>query len=503
MVLVGDFNKEVTGLLKSKYPTEKERLLELNLSSSSRNPSFNYSVSSLTGGNGASKTLSGCEGSGVCCGGGGKTISGASGGRLFALDGSSTLKWSMFSTQLETKMDMNGLSILEARASSPGGGLSLSSKYERSSKGSSSGLGNLEIGGDIQRERFQSRLRVSPSLECLGCVNKLNKENKGSIGMMLSNTVTLRPFSCMSSSLSLGAMISSPDVGALPYNRSSTKLVMGLMIKGPFYVKYPKELASLPSQGVVVQNKRQHYGFGDLSPRMEDLAKSAITTTTAAGSGSESGTESPNYILSLQTNTSGGSNGHNCKISGFTGGLLLNNLAGNRLTLGMMVSYNALGGGGIGGGGSPQSLVTSNGGGGSDHSAGGCTQTEESCDASCSRRDYYKLTRFSDKVQYSIGGKVSFGSMGDRYSGILSKGSGSSEFGLSGEDCGQDSSKTTANITTTDLRFKMMNNFKMAYSLTYRFTRSLSATFGAQVDPKKLGTCPDSIKYGFILDMTA
>lgn len=502
MVLVGDFNRELAGLLKSKYPTEKERLLELNLSSNNKNPSFNYSVSSLTGGDGASKALGGCDGSGVCCGGGSKAVCGTTGGRLFALDGSSTLKWSIFSTQLETKMDMSGLSILEARTSPLGGGLSLSSKYERFSKGSSSsGLGSLEIGGDIQRESFQSRLRVSPSLERLGCVNKLSKGSRGSIGMMLSNSITMRPFSCIGGgSLSLGAMISSPDVTGLPYNKSSTKLVMGLMLRGPFCVKYPKDLEPLSSQGF--RDKKQRFAFGDLNQKRDDLVRS-----TGCG---ESGAEPPSYILSVQTNTSDG--GQSSRISGFTGGLLLNNLAGNRLTLGMMVSYNALGGGGGrggGGAGSPRPLVTGNAGGSEDHyPAGSCTQTqttEESCEEKSVKMDCYRLTRFSDKVQYSLGGKISFGSMEDNScKKVSSKGSGS-QSGGGGDSCGNSSTKAaTGSTNTTDLRFKVMNNFKMAYSLTYRFTQNLSATFGAQVDPRQLSSSnPDSIKYGFILDMSA
>ncbi|OII72431.1 uncharacterized protein cubi_00426 [Cryptosporidium ubiquitum] len=475
MVLVGDFNKEIIGLFKTKYPTEKEKLLELNLSSISRNPSFNCNLSSLYGGKNGNKPKC-CEEGNACCGEDNKNSD--KNNKLFTLDGSSTLKWDMFSTQMETKIDMNGIAIMEAKTT-PYYGLSLTSKYERFSKGlssSSSGSGSLEIGGDIQKEYFQSRFRVSPSLESLGCVNKLNKENKDSIGMMLSNTITMKPFSCINS-LSFGTMISSSNVN-LPYNKNSIKIVMGLMLKGPLFVRKTLKECELSQKG-----GGNYYNYHSLNHKKENFGsrfKSGINYNDHENTIKEETSSSftPNYILSIQTNT----NNHNNKLSGFTGGLFLNNLLKNYLTLGVMVSYNAA----LNNGGNYQTVNNI-----IEHNTVMSNNQINSLNESS--KAYKSFATFSEKVQYTIGGKVSFGSI-DNYCLFGKKLNLDSEY--------NGSSNTDDNLKSTDLRFKIMNNFKMAYSLTHRFTRNISATFGAQVDPKKLDN-PDSVKYGFILDINA
>ncbi|KAJ1606708.1 hypothetical protein OJ253_2643 [Cryptosporidium canis] len=481
MVLVGDFNKEIVGLFKSKYPTEKDKLLELNLSSSSKNPSCSYSVSSLFGGCGSKvgnyEESVGCcsggkAGGGGCCGSGNDN---GNGNKLFSLDGSSILKWNVFSAQLETKMDMSGLAILEARTL-PYYGLSLSSKYERFSK--SSGLGTLEIGGDIQRECFQSRFRVSPSIESLGCVNRLNKENKSSIGMMLSNTVTWRPFSGRNT-LSLGGMVSSSNVN-LPYSKNSIRVMMGLMLRGPLCMNNSKDLG-LSIAGGERRQKRDHCGSRFSLAGIGSMGEGESSAKSRAEAES-----SANYILSVQTNT----NNHNNRISGFTGGLFLNNMFKNSLALGMLVSYNMTV--------SPNSITSSTGGekmmtssntSTSNNGMGGMAGAGQTEHGPLAKTDFGGISRISERVQYTVGGKISFGSMDGRCR-------------MFGREASSDLSSEEEGMKSTDLRFKVMNNFRMAYSLTYRFTRNVSATFGAQVDPRRWEN-PDSVKYGFVLDMSA
>ncbi|KAL7068141.1 hypothetical protein ACR3K2_14110 [Cryptosporidium serpentis] len=55
---------------------------------------------------------------------------------------------------------------------------------------------------------------------------------------------------------------------------------------------------------------------------------------------------------------------------------------------------------------------------------------------------------------------------------------------------------------TTDVKFRISNDAKVAYSLTHRFHKNLSATFGAQFDTYRMSS-PDSVKYGIIFDLTA
>ncbi|KAJ1609357.1 hypothetical protein OIY81_2389 [Cryptosporidium canis] len=384
-------------------------------------------------------------------------------------------------------MDMSGLSILEARTL-PYYGLSLSSKYERFSK--SSGLGTLEIGGDIQRECFQSRFRVSPSIESLGCVNRLNKENKSSIGMMLSNTVTWRPFSGQNT-LSLGGMVSSSNVN-LPYSKNSIKVMMGLMLRGPLCMNNSKDLG-LSISGSERRQKRDHYGSRFSLAGIGGMGEGESSAKSRAEMES-----SANYILSVQTNT----NNHNSRISGFTGGLFLNNMLKNSLALGMLVSYNITG--------SPHSISSSTGGdkmittASSSSSSSSSTNSSSGCGSSGSmgmtgagqtehgplaKTDFGGLSRISERVQYTVGGRISFGSMDGRCR-------------MFGRGASSDSGSEEEGMKSTDLRFKVMNNFRMAYSLTYRFTRNVSATFGAQVDPRRWEN-PDSVKYGFVLDMSA
>ncbi|KAH8581862.1 uncharacterized protein ELE39_003665 [Cryptosporidium sp. chipmunk genotype I] len=501
MVLVGDFNKEVIGLFKSKYPTEKDKLLELNLSSICKNPSFSYNISSSLNGEKNGNKVKCCDEGNGSCGENNNNISNSK--QIFTLEGNSTLKCNIYSTQMETKMDMNGISIMEVKTR-PYYGVSLISKYERFPKvsGSSnidSGSGCLEIGGDIQSGYIQSRFRISPSIGTLGCVNKLNKENKDSIGMMLSNTVTLRPFSCVNS-LSLGAMISSSNVN-LHYissnnnNRNSMKIMMGLMLKGPLFMGSCKNVFEDSSKGFGQLN---HQGLIHKKESLGSRFKSNITFNNdnndlnsrikESSSLTSASIPTPNYVLSLQTNT----NNHNNKLSGFTGGLILNNLIRNYLTLGLMVSYN-----------------TGNSNGGVNLIGGDNNQQIEDNGLTLMSKNkgskaYYEncLSKFSEKVQYTIGGKISFGSM-DSNNNTNSDICSLFDKKLSlenGTNVGD--SDNISNVKSTDLRFKIMNNLKMAYSLTHNFTRNISATFGAQIDPRKLNN-PDSIKYGFILDMSA
>ncbi|KAK9173794.1 hypothetical protein CmeUKMEL1_18110 [Cryptosporidium meleagridis] len=459
MVLVGDFNKEVIGLFKSKYPTEKEKLLELNLTSFCKNPSFSYNISTpLNGGKNGNKVKCCGDGNGCCE----ENSSNNNGRQIFSLDGNSTLKWNVCSSQMETKMDMNGISIMEVKTR-PYYGISLTSRYERFPKlanslgsysNTNNGTGCLEIGGDIQGEYIQSRFRISPAIKTLGCLNKSNKENKDSIGMMLSNTITLRPFSCINS-LSLGSMISCSNIN-LPYkNKNSLKLMLGLMVKGPLFMGSFNDTVNERSQGLI--NKKENFGSRFKNSMICNSNYDNSSNDLYEGVGG-SFTQSPNYVLSFQTN----SDHQNNKLSGFTGGLVLNNLVGNYLTLGLMVSYN-----------------TGNSSAGKNNKDN-IQQIEDNNELGLIAKNKgpktcYEnyLTKFSEKVQYTLGGKISFGSMSD-----------------------------SNNMKSTDLRFKVMNNLKMAYSLTHNFTSNISATFGAQIDPRKLND-PDSVKYGFILDMSA
>ncbi|EAK88890.1 hypothetical protein [Cryptosporidium parvum Iowa II] len=471
MVLVGDFNKEVIGLFKSKYPTEKDKLLELNLTSICKNPSFSYNISTPSnGGKNGNKSKCCNDGNGCC----GENNSNNNSKQIFSLDGNSTLKWNICSSQMETKMDMNGISIMEVKTK-PYYGISLTSKYERFPKltnslgsynNTNNGSGCLEIGGDIQGEYIQSRFRISPTIKTLGCLNKSNKENKDSIGMMLSNTITLRPFSCINS-LSLGSMISSSNIN-LPHNnnnKNSLKLMLGLMLKGPLFMRSCKDTINERSQGYEQFNyqglihKKENFGSRFKNSMICNNNNTNDNNDLYEGIGGSSTLSpisilTPNYVLSLQTNT----NHQNNKLSGFTGGLILNNLVRNYLTLGLMISYNTENNNGNNNEDNIQQIE--------DNGLGLITKNKVS-------KTYYEnyLTKFSDKVQYTIGGKISFGSM-------------------------------TNNMKSTDLRFKVMNNLKMAYSLTHNFTKNISATFGAQIDPRKLND-PDSVKYGFILDMSA
>ncbi|KAF7458321.1 hypothetical protein HWI79_1020 [Cryptosporidium felis] len=476
MVLVSDFNKELVCLFKSKFPTEKNKLLDFNLTSESKNPSSNYNVSLKEG-------------------------------NILTVDGNSTLKWNAFSTQIETKMDMNGLSILEAKTV-PYSGFSLTAKFERSSRGqhnngnSNNGNtgGTLEIGGDIQKENIQTRLRISPTIETIGCVNKLSKERE-STGMMLSNTFT-RPMNLLfPSDLSIGMMISSPNINKPPsynYNKNSLKMVMGLMLKGPI-----KRLCGRNGGFRSRWEERERFlGFGSGSTSNEALSR----------------VESPNYVMSIQTNT----NNQN-RLSGFTGGLYLNNLLKNTLTLGLMVVYNYTkndgrsgeGGGSIFSGmdfsennnssGSPTALEVENS---SSHlsptsktataafasSSSSVSTTSMPNNASPITASRHSLVGFSDKIHYTLGGKVSFGSMRSQ------KGEDREEFG-NGGFCGEKREDLKIE-KSTDLRFRFSSDFKVAYSLTHRFTKNISATFGTQIDIEKLKSNPDSIKYGFLMDMS-
>ncbi|KAJ1607038.1 hypothetical protein OJ252_2977, partial [Cryptosporidium canis] len=286
------------------------------------------------------------------------------------------------------------------------------------------------IGGDIQRECFQSRFRVSPSIESLGCVNRLNKENKSSIGMMLSNTVTWRPFSGQNT-LSLGGMVSSSNVN-LPYSKNSIKVMMGLMLRGPLCMNNSKDLG-LSISGSERRQKRDHYGSRFSLAGIGGMASPSFGASSSSTGGDKMiTTASSSSSSSSSTNSSSG-----CGSSG---------------SMGMT----------------------------------GAGQTEH---GPLAKTDFGGLSRISERVQYTVGGRISFGSMDGRCR-------------MFGRGASSDSGSEEEGMKSTDLRFKVMNNFRMAYSLTYRFTRNVSATFGAQVDPRRWEN-PDSVKYGFVLDMSA
>ncbi|KAH7650011.1 hypothetical protein FG379_003091 [Cryptosporidium bovis] len=485
MVLVSDFNKEINGLLKSKYPSD-DKLLELNISSLSKNPTHNYSITTLGNidnvlKNGLTKNEN-----------------------LTLMHGNSTFKWDALSTKIETKVDVNGLSVFEAKTK-PKCGLSLTARYETNSKNSglASTLGSgsspcptitnnrtIEIGGDLQNNNFHTRLRLYPTIEMLGCVNKLSKErNSRSTGINISSTATTSKL-ISPSSISFGVMMSNNEIS---YN--SMKVTLGLLLKGPLFW-CTKEIGN---------DKNKQDCFYSLENRLFSNNDNNANRESMFSSNSNSACQ-PNYSISLQTNTSGTNSN---KISGFTGGICLGNLMNGFLTLGASLTYNTKqelemingnnndnGNGGI--------LMLNSGEKTINSEEGSAIDTVSPKSLSPNLLSSFFLSKSTlSRIQYEIGGKISFGKM-------RSINSGENNYEVNGYlDNESISQLNNPSIKSTDIKFKFSNNMNVSYSITHRFNKYISTTFGTSIglNNANIGSIinnnSDSIKYGFSIDLTA
>ncbi|KAH8740145.1 hypothetical protein FG386_001806 [Cryptosporidium ryanae] len=489
MVLVNDFNREINGLLKSKYPNDS-KLLELNISSLSKNPTHNYSITTLGNADNVLKN--------------GLTTN-KSNENLLLMDGNSTFKWDLLSTQIETKMDMNGLTVFEAKTK-PRCGFSLNTKYEKNLR--SSGLagsvlsgsiinnsGTIEVGGDLQNSNFHTRLRLYPSIEMLGCVNKLNKEksNKGT-GINISSTVTSSKL-ISPNSLSFGVMMTNNEISF-----NSMKITLGLLLKGPLFGRLRR---------IENERNRQDYFYRSEKNRLLFNNSSDADNNTCQSS----------YSVSLQTNTSNVNSNflsNSNKISGFTGGICLSNLMNGFLTLGASLTYNTRQelemtndcNNNVNGGviiSSSNDRVVENEASNINSSSPRSSLSNLSQSPSCllSSSPFLLSRSALSRVQYTVGAKISFGKM---------KSINSNEE-IDKVNCYFDdgsASQLNNQVTkSTDIKFRFSNNMNMSYSLTHRFNKYISTTFGANIDLNSVNIVniinnnnSDSIKYGFSLDLT-
>lgn len=485
MVLVSDFNKDLTGLFRSKYPNENKSF-ELNISSSSKNPTHNYSIATKRGE--------------VC-----KVLKpGKTSNSVLLLDGNSSFKWDLLSTQIETKVDMGGLTTFKARTK-PKYGIGLMAKYERNQKNSpfvpSSPINNastmksgvVEVGGDVQGNNFHTRVRFYPPIDKLGCNNKTSKERNNAdgcgTGVSISSTLTTSKL-IFPNNLSFGVMMSNSEMSL-----NSMKITLGMLLKGPLFGFMRK----------ASNNNHRFSGNNDLDFTLNY---------------NNNNTSHPSYNVSFQTNTSNASNEiiSSGRISGFTGGVCLNNLFNGFLTLGASLTY-----------GTRREFDIINNGSSGEVSLNplGADIGDKKSDIGSSPKSSPTLSSFSppsmssssssssyllasyplmpprsvlSRIQYTVGGKISFGKMKSGGSGVAIE--DGSKFGRNFQD-EFFPLNNLGNNKSTDLKFKFSSDNNISYSLTHRFNKCISATFGTSIDLNKVNISHfDSVKYGFSMDLS-